>query len=209
MLRLNWRVYKALTIHPRRAFSNKAGNDEDYTIRRVFTSYDYYKILDCEPNANQEQIKQKFQQLAFKYHPDRLKDSANQSKKDDMAQRFMMIKEAYDVLSSVQQKAEFDKRAKSQKFDDVKDIFNVDQKDYKDDFESKAQSLRDLIQKLTTEREERELQLKKEAEEKAALERAETIRKNEQQRSELGIQYDFTQYEEELKKQKQEAYRAQ
>ncbi len=58
---------------------------------------DYYKILDVNKNANEQEIKKAYKKLAFKYHPDRNKD-ANASDK------FKEVSEAYAVLSDPQKR---------------------------------------------------------------------------------------------------------
>jgi hypothetical protein len=54
---------------------------------------DYYKILGVESNARHEKIKQAFQRLAHKYHPD-------VSHEPDALERFKEINEAYEVLQN-------------------------------------------------------------------------------------------------------------
>jgi len=53
----------------------------------------YYKILELEPNANENDIKKAYKKLALKYHPDK-----NQS--PDAEEKFKSISEAYEVLSN-------------------------------------------------------------------------------------------------------------
>ena len=65
---------------------------------------DYYAVLGVKKTANSSEIKQKFRQLAKKYHPDR-----NQGNKVAET-KFKEISEAYDVL------ADQDKRAKYNRF---------------------------------------------------------------------------------------------
>lgn len=60
---------------------------------------DYYKILDINKNASQEEIKKAFRKLAHKYHPD---------KKDGDEAKFKEINEAYSVLSNEQKRSQYD-----------------------------------------------------------------------------------------------------
>jgi len=50
------------------SFSNLVKNED---------SKCYYKVLNIPPDATQEEIKKTYYQLAKKYHPDNIPDSAN------------------------------------------------------------------------------------------------------------------------------------
>lgn len=62
---------------------------------------DYYRILELQPNARKEDIKQAYRRLALKYHPD-----TNGS--DYAVFHFREIKEAYDVLSHDDRRRKYD-----------------------------------------------------------------------------------------------------
>jgi DnaJ-class molecular chaperone len=62
---------------------------------------DYYKILGIEKNADPQQIKEAYRNLAFKYHPDRNRSSDN-------AEKMKAINEAYAVLSDTVKRKEYD-----------------------------------------------------------------------------------------------------
>ncbi|MEL6496474.1 MAG: DnaJ C-terminal domain-containing protein [Cyanobacteria bacterium J06623_7] len=64
---------------------------------------DYYAILGVKKTADAKEIKQKFRQLALKYHPDR-----NQGNKAAET-KFKEISEAYDVLSDADKRAKYDR----------------------------------------------------------------------------------------------------
>jgi len=71
----------------------------------------YYDILEIESNASFEEIKKAFRILAIKYHPDKnLGDNY-------FTDKFIEVKQAYDVLSNKDQRALFDK-----------EIYNIAQK---------------------------------------------------------------------------------
>ena len=65
---------------------------------------DYYKILGVEKIADEEEIKKAYRKLAHKYHPD--KAGGNESK-------FKEINEAYQILSSKEKRAQYDRFGQS------------------------------------------------------------------------------------------------
>jgi curved DNA-binding protein len=60
---------------------------------------DYYKILEVEKTASQDEVKKSFRKLAAKYHPD--KQGGDESK-------FKDISEAYEVLGDKQKRTKYD-----------------------------------------------------------------------------------------------------
>lgn len=64
---------------------------------------DYYKILEIDRNATEEDIKKSYRKLAMKYHPDR-----NPNNKEAEA-KFKDIADAYDVLSDPKKKSNYDR----------------------------------------------------------------------------------------------------
>jgi len=64
----------------------------------------YYEILDISKNATQEEIKNKFRELAKKTHPDKTKI--------DSEEAMSKLNKAYEVLSDKQQRGRYDKYLK-------------------------------------------------------------------------------------------------
>ena len=76
-----------------------------------------YEILEIETNANKDIIKKQFHKLSKKYHPD--KNNSNDSK-----EKFIKIKEAYDILIDDEKRKIYDYQ---QKFNYLR---NFDLSDY-------------------------------------------------------------------------------
>ncbi|KAK1377422.1 DnaJ subfamily B member like [Heracleum sosnowskyi] len=64
---------------------------------------DYYKILQVDRSASDDDLKKAYRKLAMKWHPDK-----NPNNKKDAEAKFKTISEAYDVLSDPQKKAVYD-----------------------------------------------------------------------------------------------------
>lgn len=63
---------------------------------------DYYEVLGVDKDASQDDIKKAYRSLARKYHPDVNKDDPQ------AADKFKEVKDAYDVLSDTNKKAQYD-----------------------------------------------------------------------------------------------------
>ncbi len=63
---------------------------------------DYYKILELNKNATQEDIKKAYRKLARKYHPDLNPNNKEAEKK------FKEINEANEVLSNAENRKKYD-----------------------------------------------------------------------------------------------------
>jgi molecular chaperone DnaJ len=63
---------------------------------------DYYKILEVEKTASQEEITKAYRKKAIQYHPDKNQDP-------EAVQKFKECAEAYDVLGDEKKRAEYDR----------------------------------------------------------------------------------------------------
>ncbi|XP_021294898.1 dnaJ protein homolog 1-like [Herrania umbratica] len=64
---------------------------------------DYYKILQVDKNAKDDDLKKAYRKLAMKWHPDK-----NPNNKKEAESKFKKISEAYEVLSDPQKRAIYD-----------------------------------------------------------------------------------------------------
>ncbi|KAM5578224.1 hypothetical protein ABKV19_008501 [Rosa sericea] len=64
---------------------------------------DYYKILQVDKNAKDEDLKKAYRKLAMKWHPDK-----NPNNKKQAEAKFKEVSEAYEVLSDPQKRAVYD-----------------------------------------------------------------------------------------------------
>ena len=77
----------------------------------------YYEILGVEKDASEEEIKLAYRKLAKKYHPDVNKMDPNSKDK------FIEIKEAYDVLIDPVQRRIYDQAGYNPQNVDIGDFF--------------------------------------------------------------------------------------
>jgi len=70
----------------------------------------YYKTLGLRHSASGEEIKRTYRKLAFRYHPD--KNPGNKESEE----KFKEINEAYETLSDVEKKQQYDVSLKSNVF---------------------------------------------------------------------------------------------
>jgi hypothetical protein len=71
--------------------------------------YDYYEVLQVTRDANQREVRLAYRRLALIWHPDK-HNSANS--KDQAMQVFVIISEAYEILSDEEKKQAYDRWGK-------------------------------------------------------------------------------------------------
>ncbi|KAJ0989377.1 hypothetical protein J5N97_007733 [Dioscorea zingiberensis] len=64
---------------------------------------DYYKVLQVQRSATDDDLKKAYRKLAMKWHPDK-----NPNNKNEAEAKFKQISEAYEVLSDPQKRAVYD-----------------------------------------------------------------------------------------------------
>jgi len=77
---------------------------------------DYYKILEVEEDASEEDIKLAYRRLAKKYHPDLNKTDPKAKEK------FIELHEAYDTLSDPQRRKFYDQAGYNPRNIDLSDL---------------------------------------------------------------------------------------
>lgn len=77
-------------------------NDEYRKTKKNSNFPNFYKILEIENDATQEEIKNQFRRLVKEWHPDKNPDPAT---KEKMAE----INKAYEVLSDIERRKNYDK----------------------------------------------------------------------------------------------------
>jgi len=76
----------------------------------------YYKILEVEEDASEEEIKLAYRRLAKKYHPDLNKTDP------EAKEKFIELHEAYDTLNNPQRRKIYDQAGYDPKNVDLSDL---------------------------------------------------------------------------------------
>lgn len=88
---------------------------------------DYYKILEVDKNASEEEIKKAYRKLARKYHPDLNPNDT------EAVRKFKEINEANEVLSNAANRKKYDKYGKDWKHADELDKQQQQRRQYSGD----------------------------------------------------------------------------
>lgn len=93
-------IEKRVIEHRKRIFGSSAGNERLHSIANSRTRRSMaLAILDLGPTATEEDIKKSYRRLAKKYHPDSNPDM-DEAGKEEFAQRFLEVQDAYEELIS-------------------------------------------------------------------------------------------------------------
>lgn len=79
---------------------------------------DYYKILEIDKNASDDEIRKKYRTLSMRYHPDRNSEPGADVKMGK-------INEAYEILGDKNKRNEYDMFNSPNQFNSAPDIFNM------------------------------------------------------------------------------------
>jgi len=77
---------------------------------------DYYKILNIDKNATDDEIRMSYKKLALQYHPDK-NNSCSEDEKNKCIEKFKEISEAYSVLSDKDKRAQYNTFGEGSGFD--------------------------------------------------------------------------------------------
>jgi DnaJ family protein C protein 7 len=77
-----------------------------HTQAKKASKKDYYKILEVDKKATDDEIKKAYRKLALKWHPD--KNSATEEQRLAAEAKFKDINEAYSILSDADKRKKFD-----------------------------------------------------------------------------------------------------
>eukprot|EP00919_Chromeraceae_sp_WS-2016_P049681 GHVR01117614.1.p1 GENE.GHVR01117614.1~~GHVR01117614.1.p1 ORF type:complete len:176 (-),score=5.52 GHVR01117614.1:818-1345(-) len=87
---------------------------KDYLQTTIFDFFtwktlDFYKLLSLRNrhNSTQKKIKQALRQILLTYHPDKIQPET-QKQKQQIDERFKCIKKAYEILSDLKTKQQYD-----------------------------------------------------------------------------------------------------
>jgi DnaJ-class molecular chaperone len=77
---------------------------------------DYYKILNIDKNATDDEIRKSYKKLALQYHPDK-NNTCDEDEKNKCIEKFKEISEAYSVLSDKDKRSQYNAFGNGSGFD--------------------------------------------------------------------------------------------
>ncbi|KAK9373090.1 DnaJ domain-containing protein [Lipomyces chichibuensis] len=98
---------------------------------------DHYKVLNCQPNASQAQIRDAYKRAALATHPDRFQPSSTAA--DTATRNFQRVSDAYFVLGDPGRRAEYDRQRETQQAGAGQEYFTNDderQSTYQNEFKA-------------------------------------------------------------------------
>ena len=88
--------------------NNKANLTEAKRLQKIAKRKDYYKILDLNRNANEDEIKRAYRKQAVLHHPDKHANDTEEKRQQE-EHLFKEAGEAYSVLSDPNKKIRYDR----------------------------------------------------------------------------------------------------
>lgn len=77
-------------------------------LERLRAADNFYEVLDVQPNAEPNQIKEAYYAVARRYHPDRFHLKSGTRLHDQISSAFARITQAYDLLMDAKARATYD-----------------------------------------------------------------------------------------------------
>nr|XP_017201218.2 dnaJ homolog subfamily C member 24 isoform X2 [Oryctolagus cuniculus] len=88
---------------------------------------DWYSILGADPSENVSDLKQKYQKLILKYHPDKQSTDVPAGTVEECLQKFIEVDQAWKILGNEETKKEYDLQRHE---DDLRNVGPVDAQVY-------------------------------------------------------------------------------